>query len=292
MKLGISTKCFGGKSVAECAKTVRGFGYGAVELCLCQNDAEYRQYNTVGGAKCPTEAEFLGICRVYRDEGLDISALGLYPNLWCGSSYAKRMARIDFCRFLDLADMADIRTVSTEIGFSVAARPIRGAAIIGRTYSHEDELRVREAFAFAALEAMKRGITLSIEPSEFDPVFRNGAEGYLEFIDEIEDVSGAEGVLGLTVSPFRFCFGKIGSDAGEKNYDPELVGKLKKRARLIHLKEREDGERYFCCPRGIYGGWREFLSDFSDVPYASVEYADDRTAGRALEFIKSQITQK
>lgn len=284
MKIGISTKCFGGISVAECARTVRSFGYGAVELCLCQNDASYRQYNTVGGAKCPGEEEFIGICDTYRREGLEISALALFPNLWCGSAYAKRKARADFARFLDLADAADISTVSTELGFSAAARPIRGAAVSGRTYTRDDFLRVREAFAFVALEAMKRDITVSIEPSELDPVFQSGAEGYLEFLDGVEDLAGVSGVLGLTLSPYRYCFTLSGGEPdGSDNVPEELCVKLHARARLLHLKEREEGSRYFCCPKGIYKAWDDFLGRYPDIPFAVVEYADDRSAGRALE---------
>lgn len=290
MKIGISTKCFGGKSVAECARIVRSFGYGAVELCLCQNDASYRQYNTVGGAECPDEEEFHGICEAYRREGLEIAALALYPNLWCGSAYAKRRARADFARFLDLADAADISTVSTELGFSAAARPIRGAAVTGRSYTKDDLLRVREAFAFVALEAMKRDITISIEPSELDPIFPSGADGYLDFLDDAEDLAGAHGVLGLTLSPYRFCFTLSGGEAKEDGEMPEgLYEKLRARARLLHLKEREDGSRYFCCPKGVYRAWSDFLRRYPGIS-ASVEYADDRSAGRALEIVKSGLS--
>ncbi len=300
MKLGISTKCFGGIPSAQAAQKISEYGYEAVELCLCQSDAPFWHYNCAGNTACPQVEDFLKICDCYRNSGLEIASLGICPNLWCGGEEAERLARKSFAEYLELALAAGVDTISMELGFSISSRPIRGSVVSRKSYGEGDVRKLERAFCFAAMEAAKRGLTLAIEPCDADPISNAACESadekellhgdgkkYISFFDRIEQMSGTKDVFGLVLCPFSFCE----VDEYEAGAFEELAG----RTRLLYVKERCPDARFFThaganAGTGFgLGEWKDFFSMFPGVKFAVAEYADDRNAGNVCKYISGAV---
>lgn len=277
MKIGISTKCFGGISTIDATTKIKNAGFDTVELCLCQQDIPFWQYNCVGRAGLPDRQSFLNVCKQYRDNDIEIASLGTYHNLWFGSDEERYLAVIGFVKYLELAYCAGIDMVSLEFGFAPGTRPIRGATIFRYNYSDAEYMKMLDVFGIAVCEAKKRGIKMSLEPNRLDPL--QTSDAYLRFIDDIENATGINDIIRFTLSPFSFSdtYNEGEFDAFADSVD------------MLHLKEREPGNAFFCPVGRGFDSWKSFLEKMKASKYAIVEYTDDRTAKLAREFMEDKL---
>jgi len=164
MKIGIVTRSFPEMDNNRAAARMAEVGYQITELCLIQTDSKYWVYNGTSDISGLSGRRVLEIADIYRRQGIDVHALGVFTNL-IETDPAKLDHNLDyFVKHMEFAQAAGIPVVSTECGFDPASRGVR-ADVYEARYS-----TLLESLKRLCQAAEKYGVSLALEPCVLDVV--------------------------------------------------------------------------------------------------------------------------
>ncbi len=188
MRLGASTKCFGGMSVRDTAAAFEASGLTVCELCFSMSDLEGWRYNYCGRSTLPTAKEASRAIAVFRERGVETVAIGAYTCFWSEGDRGLFDSISQFCEYLELARECGIGTVATHTG-----------TLIRSPLPEKSRDLMLEGFADACIEAAKRGVTISVETTMHDAV--NCYSGFLRLREYVKEYIGRSDVLKYTACP-------------------------------------------------------------------------------------------
>lgn len=124
MDIGITTRSFGGMTNAAAAKAMHDIGFKFTELCFSQDDSKYFAYNSTSDLSDMTDARFSEIVATYREQGIEVPALGVFTSLIEPDDdiLAKNLAY--YRRHMELAAKNGIPYLPTECGFIPNSRGV------------------------------------------------------------------------------------------------------------------------------------------------------------------------
>lgn len=267
MKIGASTKSFGGKRTREVAELFGENGLSAIELCFCQNDLSGFRYNLCGKADLPCISEAQAAKEIYNGYGIEICSIGVYCNFWCGT-YREIFDTFHlFTKYCDIAYALGVKTLATHTG-SVFAMPA------SRGFSTDLSEKLYQGFTHAAIEAHKRGLTIAVEVDEKDAIACYGQ--YLELKKRVFDNIGVD-VLKMIYSP--------GMENGEISA-PEIA--------VCHIKDKKNGgkfyERYGAGDMDYSGFFKAFGKN-EDIPMI-LEYVNSENLGETVNRFRGAVAGK
>lgn len=272
MKLGITTRSYGGISTAEASGEMARLGYTATELCFTQSDLSGWVYNGITDLSGIDGALVREKADIYRNNGIQVTALGLFTKLICDGD--ERDAIIQYSKkMIDIAYEAGIDTVTSECGF----HPDR--ALFARLYE-ADFAAIKKNVAELALYAADKGIRIAIEPCVLDII--PSAKRMADFITQLEAEYGVTNV-GVMLDMANLLANSSIKDVFEY---------LKSHIYYFHGKDRKINDAY---GRLIGDGdidWVEFFRYYEkytpDIPFI-LEYANKDTAELARDRVLSYI---
>ncbi len=161
MKIGVSTKSFGGMTTEEAANLFEKSGIDCAELIFCQTDLSGWRYDAAGGMTLPDAETLRKAVGCYRKHGVEILSLGLYSNLWSGGDdeqYASMRTASEYC---NLCAEAGIGMISTHGGL-IGTLPVR------QSFDGALCTKLLTGLSHLCMEAAKYGIRVALEPSPKD----------------------------------------------------------------------------------------------------------------------------
>lgn len=161
MKLGVSTKSFGGMTTDEVANLFEKCGIDCAELIFCQTDLSGWRYDAVGGMTLPDAEKLLKAVECYRKHGVEILSLGLYSNLWSGNDDEQYACMQTISEYCELCAGTGIGMISTH-GGSTGTVPVR-QSFDGPLYG-----KLLTGLSHLCTEAAKYGVRAALEPSPRD----------------------------------------------------------------------------------------------------------------------------
>lgn len=162
LNIGITTKCFAGRSVHETADILMMNGFRCTELVFTLSDLGGWKYNGMGSLDGITPARVKEAANEFRSRGVDVVSLGLYTDLRSPDQSA-RSAVFDYCkRYIEFAAEAGIHYIASDCGFTPGKRGINADSYESDYASLKDMLRD------VCLEAEKLGVQLSLEGCVLD----------------------------------------------------------------------------------------------------------------------------
>lgn len=218
MKIGASTKAFGGKSSREVAELFAKCALGTAELCFCQSDLSGFRYNLCGSAALPSADDAGKAVEAFKVCGIDVCAIGVYLNFWSGKDSEIYDTLGLFCEYCDMAASLGVRTLTTHTGSVFALSASRG--FDKRLYE-----KLCHGFVYASVEAHKRGLTIGVEFGDTDAV-----KSYSEFLKLKEYANGIAGTDTL----------KCISSPCVQNEEIPLS-----QIALCHIKDRKHGSKFY-----------------------------------------------
>lgn len=218
MKIGASTKSFGGKTVKEVAEIFAKCGLTAAELCFCQSDLLGFRYNLCGNSDLPSLENVRNATETFRDFGIDVCALGVYLNFWSGTDGEIFDTLRLFTEYCDIAYSLDIRALCTHTG-NTSQIPM------SKSFGNGLCEKMYEGFTCACIEAKKRGLTVAVECGETDAV--QDYKGFTKLCEYVRESIGSSDMLKYIYTP---VFSK-------KVPDSEIA--------MIHLRDRKKDGKYF-----------------------------------------------
>lgn len=124
MDIGITTRSFPDMTNAEAAARMREIGFTCTELCFVQSDSNYWVYNGRSDLADMSDARFAEIVATYREQGIEVPALGVFTNL-IEPDETQLQANLDYYRrHMELAAKNNIPFLPTECGFIPGQRGI------------------------------------------------------------------------------------------------------------------------------------------------------------------------
>lgn len=219
IKLGASTKSFGGMSVAECADLFSRASLSCCELCFCQSDLSGWKYNLCGYSSLPSAEQVLRAAETFKSRGIELCALGVYNCFWNGNGSVFYDSVKLFCEYCDIASECGIKVIATH-GGATALRAVSGK------FDNDISEKLKLGFALSCAQAKKKGLTVSVEYG-----FADILHTYSDFSalsDKVSDFLGSDDMLKVTAVPI-FC---------DANVPCERIG-------LFHVKDRKTDGRYF-----------------------------------------------
>ena len=147
MKLGASTRAFGGMETAQVAQLFSQNGLSCAELLFYQSDLAGWRYDFCGRAALPSPEAVLCAVQDYRRAGITVSALGVYSNFWCGDDRCRFDTLVTFSEYCDLAAACGIPLLATHGGTSATRSQ-------SRRFVETDRRRFYDAAVFACIEAI------------------------------------------------------------------------------------------------------------------------------------------
>lgn len=220
LKLGASTKSFGGLTVEATADLFAGAGLDCAELCFCQEEIPGWKYNFCGYRPLPSVRELIKAVNIFADRGISICAIGVYNCLWSGSVSDTAESLKYFSEYCDIARELGIKTVATHSGSLLN----RGAKEL--TEDFKDKMFCH--FVAALTEAAGRDITVSVECS-FNDVLCNRDEFNL-FRGNVRHYFGRSDMLGFTCVP--------ACDLADEDSDISDI-------KLFHIKDKSRDGRFY-----------------------------------------------
>lgn len=177
MDVGVVTRSFGGLTNAETAKFLAENGFKWTELCFSQTDSNYWRYNSRSDLSDMTDERSQSIVKLYRDAGVEVSALGVFTNLIepDDKELAENLAYFE--RMMQIAGLNGIPCVATECGFVPGARGIN-ADIYEQVFD-----RLKDSFRWLIERADKYDVDLALEPCVIDIV--PSAKRTADFINQL-----------------------------------------------------------------------------------------------------------
>ena len=218
MKLGASTKSFGGMALVDTAALFSNSGLCCAELCFCQTELGGWKYNLSGYEPLPKLSDAENAKRIFADFGIVISSVGIYNCLWQGDSEAVADSLKYFCEYCDLACDMGVKLITTHSGTPGFRSDTNKT---DRFYG-----KVFECFVNALVEAEKRGLYVAVECSDNDALSDYG--DFLRLKEYTEYILGRSNMLKYIGVPV--CDG-ICAD----NED----------SALFHIKDRKRDGRFF-----------------------------------------------
>lgn len=215
MRLGASTKCFGGMSAVETATTFEKSGLSVCELCFCMSDLDGWRYNYCGRSNLPTASDVLRAIATFRGHGVETVAIGAYTCFWSEGDRGLSDSLSQLCEYLEIARECGIATVATHTG-----------TLIRSPFPEKSRALMLEGFADACIEAAKRGITISVETTVHDAV--DSYAGFLQLREHVKGYVGRSDMLRLTACPSTDADGIPISDIA-----------------LCHLKDIKRGGKFY-----------------------------------------------
>jgi len=125
MKVGVVSRSFPGFSNTQTAAYMAAHGFTSTELCLTASDSNYWVYNGASDISGMTDQRYAEICDIYRAQGIEIAAAGVFTNLIDQDDSALETNIEYFKAHLRWASQNAIPFVSTECGFDPAHRGVR-----------------------------------------------------------------------------------------------------------------------------------------------------------------------
>ena len=184
MKYGIVSRSYMSMTVAEAAEYMAAHGYNCTELCMGHPDFGGWAYNDIPplDENGITEKLTKEKADCMRDNGIEVTALGVFTNILSPIDDFRNKCLDAFVRCMDFAAYADIKNVSTELGFRPDKR-----GITTDVYESDFE-RLKECFIYLGNEAKIRGIDICIEACVIDVI--PSAKRLRDFIQQIYKESG------------------------------------------------------------------------------------------------------
>lgn len=156
IKLGASTKAFGGKSIREVAELLAENNLSCVELCFCLSDLSGWYHNLCGYEKLPEVEEAERAVEIFKSYNIEVSAIGVYSNFTDGNAEKIFDAQRLFSEYCNLAYLCGIKTLATFGGIT----PIKYMRSISREAM---KLKTYDSFCEALSEAKKRKLTIALD---------------------------------------------------------------------------------------------------------------------------------
>ncbi len=162
--IGVVSRSFPTLTHAKIARMLREAGAASTELCLNSADTAYWIYNGRSDLTSLTDAAFAEYVSTYRDEGIDVPALGVFTNLIHPDDAERRLNLAYFERHMELAAKNGIPFLATECGFTPGQRGINADR-------YEDDFsRLSESLAELCRRAEAYGVALALECCVIDVV--------------------------------------------------------------------------------------------------------------------------
>ncbi len=219
MKLGASTKSFGGKTVRETAELFAACGLSCAELCFYQSDLSGWKYNLCGYSELACEQEVISAVKTFGEYGIEVSAIGIYNCMWGGTSSEIFDSYRLFTEYCRLASAAEVKILATHGG--TASRLPRS-----RSFDAKLQERMNEGFLYALTEAKKRGLTVAVECGDGDAL--KNYDDYVSLGKYAEKAIGSADMLKYICCPAS-----------------ENAGLPTSEIALCHIKDRKRGGLYF-----------------------------------------------
>ncbi len=162
LNIGITTKCFAGKTVREVADILMMNGFRCVELVFTMADLGGWKYNGIGSLDGITSAKVKEAADEFRSRGIEVTSLGLYTDLRSPDP-STRSAVLDYCkRYIEFAAESRIHYIASDCGFTPGHRGINADSY------ESDYASLRDMLQTVCLEAEKSDIQLSLEGCVLD----------------------------------------------------------------------------------------------------------------------------
>jgi sugar phosphate isomerase/epimerase len=177
LNLGITTRSFRGLTNAETAKRMHDIGYRCTELCFSQTDSPYWVYNGLTDLSQMSDARFAEIVATYREQGIEVSALGVFTNLLEPDDALRKEYLDNYRRFMELAAKNGIPYLPTECGFVKDSR-----GVLAHLYEERFD-RVKDSLTILCEYAKEYDVYLALESCVLDVV--PSAKRAADLIDQI-----------------------------------------------------------------------------------------------------------
>ena len=218
MKIGASTKSFGGKTVKEVAEIFARCGLTAAELCFCQSDLPGFRHNLCGSANIADKESARCVAETFKSFGVDICSVGVYCNFWSGTDSEIFDTLKLFTSYCDIAYSLGVRTLSTHTGTA-------NQIALSKSFGNELCEKMYQGFTCACIEAKKRGLTVAVECSELDAV--QDYKGFTKLCGYVGKSIGSSDMLKYIYSPAK-C----------ENVSESQIG-------IFHIKDKSASSKYF-----------------------------------------------
>ena len=164
MKVGVVSRSFPGLDNRQVAAFMAEHGFSTTELCLTAADSNYWVYNGNSDLSGMSDQRFAEICKIYRDQGIELVSLGVFTNL-IEPDDAKRDKNLAyFKRHIAWAGQNKIPYVSTECGFDPEHRGVR-------TSCYESAIdRIKDSFRILIEECEKWNVSIALETCVIDVI--------------------------------------------------------------------------------------------------------------------------
>lgn len=139
---GVVSRSFPGMTNEQIADFMRDNGFPTTELCLTATDSDFWRYNGTSDLTELTDERFAGICRIYRERGIELVSLGVFTNLIEPDDAKREVNLAYFKRHIELAGKNGIPFVSTECGFDPEHRGVRTTCYESAIERIKDSLRI------------------------------------------------------------------------------------------------------------------------------------------------------
>ena len=177
LNIGITTRSFGGLTNEETARRMHAIGYRCTELCFSQTDSKYWVYNGVTDLSDMSDARFSEIVSVYREQGIEVSALGVFTNLIEPDDEKLEENLRYYRRFMELAAKNGIPYLPSECGFIPDSR-----GVLAQFYEARFD-RLKSSLARLCEYAEEYGVYLALECCVLDVV--PSAKRAADLIDQL-----------------------------------------------------------------------------------------------------------
>lgn len=220
LNIGITTRAFGGKTVADTINKMVEVGFGCTELCFVHPDLPGWKYNGIGPLDGITPARIRQFAEDFRSAGIEVTSLGLFTDLRSLDADA-RAAAVDFARrYIEFAAEAKIPYIASECGFTPGRRGVNMD-----TYE-EDYNALFDTLRIICTEAEACGVKIALEACLLDII--PSPRRLKTLIDQLEAEAGVH--LGAMLDPANFI----------ANSDEEgMFHYLKDNIYYLHGKDRK-----------------------------------------------------
>lgn len=272
MKFGITTRSYGGLTVAEAAEQMAQLGFNVTELCFSQTDLSGWNYNGLTEISDKSPKDVKRACLEFEKRNICVFALGIFTNLIIDGPERENYLRRGE-EMIDIAAYCGIPIVASECGFH------SDRALYARLFE-ADYSNLKENVARLCKYAKKKGVKVAIEPCILDIL--PSAKRMNDFIDQLKAEQGIDN-LGVLMDYANL----LANSTLEETF---LL--LKDKIYYFHGKDRKINDAY---GRLIGDGdidWHRFFELYKehtpDIPFI-LEYANKDTAPAARDRVLAML---
>jgi sugar phosphate isomerase/epimerase len=164
MDVGVVSRSFPKLTNKETADLMCENGFRWTELCFACKDSNYWVYNGRSDISGLTDNESKRIIMTYRDQGIEITSIGVFTNLIDPDEDERRKNLDYYVRHIQIASDNGIRYVATECGFIPGRR-----GVFFDTYE-EDYSRLADSLLILSDKAKQYDVYIALEPCVLDVV--------------------------------------------------------------------------------------------------------------------------